>query len=323
MNSTSIAVLQIIKFSFDRDAFNKTENTLRSPIHVWTAFQFSIAVAGTFFNTLVILSFVHFANIRSLPQNILLLNLAIASLILDSLLPIATTVVLLREFITIPGNWCLYFHYVQQSVNYVSAYFVCAISINRCSAVVVPSTYKKLTRRQTFWIFASPCWVIPPVVLLLFIFKVSGEIFQAPGTGVCQFGPLERSPIGYWSMNIMQGIFLFGPTAIMLICYSTVVVKMFAMHRFRKGSPIAPEFLSENRVQFLRERIRERRLVRSVVTIFSCFIGYCLAYYPERIYKMATFWTEDSVDESMVRIWLRSLYNLGTIINPVRKRNRG
>lgn len=277
--------------------------------YLWVAFQYSIAVSGTLMNSLVLLSFYRFKKLRS-PSNILFFGLSVVSFILDCVvLPMGTTTTLLRRYIKVPGEWCRYLNYTHQSLSWISTSTICAISVNRFIAVIFPYFYKSMTAQKTFMFFGIPCFICPPFILLFWISGIAGKFVPALGVGLCITVTKSAYSLLY------QGIFLFAPTALMVFCYAGMLLKLISVQRFR---PIYPSPGSLHVLELV-ERVKQRRTAQSALSIFLCFLAFCLTYFPEHIYNSGLRLHHLDTSSPMLQIWLRSLYNLGTVANPVRQ----
>ncbi|OQV23046.1 hypothetical protein BV898_03094 [Hypsibius exemplaris] len=193
---------------------------------VWAAWVLTMACLGVFNNILIVLAVCRFPALQN-AQNMLLLNMSVMSLILDTVtVPLNIFNVIGRQYLTLPGDFCRYLSFLQQSTLFNLSLAICAVSINRCIAVVFPHFYRRISAKTNFIIFGVPCWLIPPMIALIGVTEAMGRYDSSPPFGYCASKSVPLT-------LIIQSAFLYVPTAVMAACYLCIVVRLITISRGR------------------------------------------------------------------------------------------
>ncbi|OQV23047.1 hypothetical protein BV898_03095 [Hypsibius exemplaris] len=259
-----------------------------------------MACLGVFNNILIILAVCRFPALQN-TQNMLLLNMSVMSLILDTVtVPLIVFNVIGRQYLTLPGNFCQYLSYLQQSTLFNSSFAVCAVSVNRGVAVVFPHFYRRMRSRRALLVFILPCWLIPPTVCLLGVTKVLGIHEALPPFFYCS---TRSVPLIF----ITQVVFLYIPTAITAACYVFIIAKLI----FYRSGRVDPTGRAAGPTTLL---VKKR--ARASLRIFMCFVVFLCVYYPTAI--MSAVAPDSAKEQPVLFLWLRSTLAMSiSLFNPV------
>lgn len=273
---------------------------------VWAAVSLTIVSLGAFNNGLVILAIWKFVELRNATK-ILLLNLAVGSLLFDLITgPLIVFNVMARLYMPLPENWCRYFTYFQHCTSINATLSVCAIAVNRSVAVVFPYCYRRISSKRALFIFALPCWIIPAVVGLFGVTEYAGQFRALPNFGYCVAGTPAMT-------LLIQICYLYAPTVVLVACYSAIVVKLLCLRR--KTIPRAGHGVSGPMKLLIRRR------ARTSGTVFLCVVAFVCTNYPAILVFAVS--PEEAARHPLLFLWLRSLFFMATLLNPVRDPHSG
>ncbi|XP_075716044.1 proteinase-activated receptor 3-like [Rhinoderma darwinii] len=165
---------------------------------------------------------------KKMPSTILLINLAVADLLLMLALPFKITYYFMENNWIFGETLCRIVTAVFYGNMYSSVFFLMAISIDRYIGIVHPFCAKSLRDRRRYTCASTGLWLLAIAAVSVFAFVPQTKSFQEPYRVTCH--EIWASCTGYkWYTLYFLGLFFVGfviPSVVILFCYVLIFMAL-------------------------------------------------------------------------------------------------
>ncbi|OQV22955.1 hypothetical protein BV898_03007 [Hypsibius exemplaris] len=194
------------------------------------------------------------------------------------------------------------FMWVECSANWCASF----LALNRFIAIWFPLTYRRLSRHRSFDIVSVVLpWFMGFPLVLPYIAGFGGRFTMSPPMYRCVLKATSNLPFEY---TIYFGF--ITPMALLMVFYVGAGVKM-ALQLGITARRVGPLPVPDYEIS----RAREEKRFALARMLFVAAVLYIALYLPNPI--VVTYFPRLGDGSPIYRMWLRTIYNAGFLVNPI------
>ena len=281
---------------------------------IWTVFNVLVGIGGVALNLITLVVLIILERARHSSCRILILHLLVIDLIQCAFsLPLS---MVYQYYPRVSGRLeCFLLRVPFMCLECTTNWCATFLALNRCIAILFPLQYRVWSRERIFDIGAVTLpWIFGVLLNLPYFTGYGGFFTMGPPTYRCYLKESPKFPVE----NILYLGFVM-PMAVLVGLYVVAGLKMVHLRwTVRRDQQIQVHVVDQNNEGVLSAlaRSQERRFALAKM-LFVAAILYMMLYLPNPI----VVWVFPSLvtgGSPIYRMWLRTIYVTGFLVNPVR-----
>ena len=319
MNASTLSLQNVTFYPF-----NKTNNTTNSSpyiayskdLDVWFAVNLTLGIVGSLLLVALICAILlgHRSNRNNSTTLLIIHLLAIEFIICSTLMPHQSITIYwpnLRMF----RVGCTYNYFAWMLTMSGAQWSTCFLALNRAVAILIPHAYEKLANIKSAVLTIILAWLIPFVIYFPFFLGFGGFYDAIPPWMSCG---IRTDPGFKWASSVMTPFGFYIPLAITGSGYFVILICLLGRNlRKHHVVPIGVDPVTSRRNAIVNGNLRRRRLAIAKM-LFASALWYCACYLPNIVIVTSFFGV--FMRNPPLQLWLRTIFFLGYIGNPVGKK---